>query len=108
LINTSSKTGPVNVNLTVHNVNNDIATHTADPGSSDNANHNKQQQTGQSMENTEGDKSNAEDSKTTQENNNDTPVLGSTVSKKKQYFPFWKILLILLVSYNYLFLFAVT
>jgi hypothetical protein len=31
---------------------------------------------------TEGDESNAEDSKTMQENNNDTPVLGSTVSKK--------------------------
>jgi hypothetical protein len=34
------------------------------------------------METTEEDESNAEDSKTTQENNNDTPVLGSTVSKK--------------------------
>ncbi len=107
LIDSSSETGAVTVHLTVHDVNNDVVTCTADPDSSDNARHNKQQQTGQSMETTEGDKSNAEDSKTTQENNNDMPVLGSTVSKK-QYFPFWKILLILLISYNYLFLFAVT
>jgi len=82
LIDTSSKTGAVTVNLTVHNVDNDVAIRTADPDSSDNARHDEQQQPGQSMETTEGDESNAEDSKTTQENNNDTPVLGSTVSKK--------------------------
>jgi hypothetical protein len=86
LINTSSKTGAVTVNLTVHNVDNDVATRTADPDSSDNACHDEQQQTRQSMETTEGDKSNAEDSKTMQENNNDTPVLGSTVSKKINIF----------------------
>jgi hypothetical protein len=82
LIDTSSKIGAVTVNLIVHNVNNDVATCTADPESSDNAHHNEQQQMGQSMETTEGDESNAEDSKTTQENNINTPVLGSTVSKK--------------------------
>jgi hypothetical protein len=90
LIDTSSKTGAVTVNLTVHNVDNNVATHTADPDSLDNACHDKQQQTGQSMETTEGDESNAEDSKTTQENNNDTPVLGSTVSKKNNIFHFGK------------------
>ncbi len=84
LIDTSSKTGAVTVYLTVHDVDNNVATHTADPDSLDNARHNKQQQTGQFMETTEGDKSNAEDSKTTQDNNNDMPVLGSTVSKKKK------------------------
>jgi hypothetical protein len=81
LIDTSSETGTVTVNPTVHNVNNNVATRTADPDSSDNARHGKQQQMRQSMGTTEGDKSNAEDSKTTQENNNNTPVLGSTVSK---------------------------
>jgi hypothetical protein len=81
LINTSSEPGTVTVKLTVPDVNNNVATHTADPDSSDNARHDKQQQMGQSMETTEGDKSNAEDSKTMQENNNNTP-LGSTVSKK--------------------------
>jgi hypothetical protein len=90
LINTSSKTGAVTVNLTVHDVNNDVATRTADPNSLDNARHNKQQQMGQSMETTEGDKSNAEDSKTTHENNINTPVLGSTVSKKNNIFHFAK------------------
>jgi hypothetical protein len=82
LIDTSSKTGAVTVNLTVHDVDNNVATCTADPDKSDNAHHNEQQQTGQSMETTEGDESNAEDSKTMQENNINTPVLGSTVSKK--------------------------
>ncbi len=82
LIYTSSKPGAVTVNLTVHDVDNNVATHTADPDSLENECHKKQQQTGQSMETTEGDESNAEDSKTMQENNNDTPVLGSTVSKK--------------------------
>jgi hypothetical protein len=82
LIDTSSKTGAVTVNLTVHDVDNHVATCTADPDSLDNAHHDKQQQTGQSMETTEGDKINAEDSKTTQENNINIPVLGSTVSKK--------------------------
>ncbi len=66
----------------MHNVDNNVATRTADPNSLNNARHDKQQQTGQSMETTEGDKSNAEDSKTTKENNINTPVLGSTVSKK--------------------------
>ncbi len=60
LINTSSKTGAVTVNLTVHNVDNNVATHTADPDSLDNARHNEQQQTEQSMETTEGEESNAE------------------------------------------------
>jgi hypothetical protein len=90
LIETSSKTGAVTVNLTVHDVDNNVATRTADPDSSDNARHDKQQQTGQSMETTEGDKSNAEDSKTMQENNINTPVLGSTVSKKNNIFHFGK------------------
>ncbi len=70
------------MNLTVHDVNNDVATRTADPNSSDYAHHDEQQKMGQSMENTEGDESNAEDSKTMQENNINTPVLGSKVSKK--------------------------
>jgi hypothetical protein len=86
LIDTSSKTGAVTVNLTVHDVDNNVATGTADPDSLDNACHDEQQQMGQSMETTEGDKSNAEDSKTTQENNINTPVLGSTVSIKKTIF----------------------
>jgi hypothetical protein len=90
LIDTSSGTGTVTVNLTVHDVDNNVATCTADPDSSDNARHNKQQQIEQSMETTEGDKSNAEDSKTTQENNNNTPVLGSTVSKENNIFHFGK------------------
>ncbi len=82
LIGTSSETGAVTVNLTVQDVDNNVATRTADPDSSDNARHDKQQQTGHSMETTEGGKSNTEDSETTQENNINTPVLGSTVSKK--------------------------
>jgi hypothetical protein len=90
LIDTSSKTGAVTVNLTVHNVDNNVVTRTADPGSSDNAHYDKQQQLGQSMETTEGYKSNAEDSKKTQENNINTPVLGSTVSKKNNIFHFGK------------------
>jgi hypothetical protein len=90
LINTSSETGAVTVNLTVHDVNKDVATRTADPNSSDYARHDKQQQMGQSMDTTEGDESNAEDSKTTQENNINTPVLGSTVSKKNNIFHFGK------------------
>jgi hypothetical protein len=56
MINTSSEKGAVTVNLTVHNVNNNVVTRTADPDSSDNARHDEQQQTGQSMETTEGDK----------------------------------------------------
>jgi hypothetical protein len=90
LIITSSKTGAVTVNLTVHDVDNNIATRTADPDSSDNACHNEQQQMGQSMETTEGDKSSAEDSETMQENNINTPVLGTTVSKKNNIFHFGK------------------
>jgi hypothetical protein len=90
LIDTSSETGTLTVNLTVHDVDNDVATRTADPDSSDNARHDEQQQMGQSMETTEGDESNAEDSKTTQENNINTPVLGSTVSKKNHIFHFGK------------------
>jgi hypothetical protein len=84
LIDTSSETSAVTVNLTVHDVDNNVATRTADPDSLDNARHNK------SMETTEGDKSNAEDSKTTQENNINMPVLGSTVSKKHNIFHFGK------------------
>jgi hypothetical protein len=106
LMDTSSKTGAVTVNLTVHDVNNIVATHTVDPNSLGNAHHDEQQQKGQSNMTTEGNESKAEDPKTTQENNISTPVLGSTVSKK-QHFSFWKILLILLISYNYLF-FTVT
>jgi hypothetical protein len=90
LIDTSSKTGAVTVNLTVHYVDNNVAACTADPNSSDNARHDKQQQTRQSMETTEGEESNAEDSKTMQENNINTPVLGSTVSKKNNIFHFGK------------------
>jgi hypothetical protein len=90
LINTSSETGAVTVNLTVHDADNNVATRTADPDSSDNAHHNEQQQTGQSMETTEGDKSNAEDSETTHENNINTPVLGTIVSKKNNIFHFGK------------------
>ncbi len=82
MINTSSKTGAVTVNLTVHDVDNNIATRTADPNSLDNAQHDDQQQMGQSMETTEEDESNTEDSKTMQANNNNTPVLESTVRKK--------------------------
>jgi hypothetical protein len=108
LIDTSSKTGAVTVNLTLHDVDNNVATRTADPNSSDNARHNKQQQRGQSMETTEGDKSNAEDSKTMQENNNDTPVLGSTVSKKNNVFHFGKYCLYYLSHIITFFLFAVT
>ncbi len=78
------------MSLTVHDVDNNVGTRTADPNSLDNARHNKQQQTGQSMETTEGDESNPEDSKTMQQNNNDTPVLGSTVSKKNNIFHFGK------------------
>ncbi len=90
MIDTLSETGAVTVNLTVHDDDNNKATCTADPDSLDNARHGKQQQTGQSMETTERDKSNAEDSKTMQENNNDTPVLGITVSKKNNIFHFGK------------------
>jgi hypothetical protein len=105
-MDTSSKTGAVTVNLTVHDVNSVVATCTVDPNSLGNARHEEQQQKRHSNKTTEGNKSNTEHPKTTQENNINTPVLGSTVSKK-QYFPFWKILLILLISYNYLF-FTVT
>ncbi len=82
LMDTSSKTGAVTVNLTVHDVNNIVATCTVDPNSLGNARHDKQQQKGQSNKTTDGNESNAEDPKTTQENNINTPVLGSTVSKK--------------------------
>ncbi len=108
LIDTSSETGAVTVNLTVHDVDNDVATRTADPDSSDNARHDEQQQMGQSVETTEGDESNAEDSKTTQENNNDTPVLGSTVRKKNNIFHFGKYCLYYLSHIITFFLFAVT
>jgi hypothetical protein len=80
LIDTDSKTGAVTLDLTVHDVDNDVATCTADPTSSGNACNDKQQQKGQSMETTEESKSNAEGSKTMQKKNINTPVLGSMVS----------------------------
>jgi hypothetical protein len=52
---------------------------------------NKQQQKQQSKETPEGNESNADNPKTP-ENNINTPVRKSTVSKK-QSFPFWKILI---------------
>jgi hypothetical protein len=80
LIDTASKTGAVTLDLSVHDVDNNVATRTADPDSSDNARNDKQQQKGQSMETTEESKSNAEGSKTMQKKNINTPLLGSTVS----------------------------
>ena len=80
LDNTSSKTGTV----TVHVVDNSVATCTADPDSSGNARHDKQQQKQQSKETTERNKSNADDPKTP-ENNINTPVRRSTVSKKTMF-----------------------
>ncbi len=77
LDDTSSKIGAV----TVHDFDNSVATCTADPNSSDNARHNKQQQKQQSKETTETNKSNADNPKTP-ENNINTPVRRSTVSKK--------------------------
>jgi hypothetical protein len=80
LDDTSSKTGTV----TVHDVDNSLATCTADPNSSGNAWHNEQQQKQQSKETTETNKSNADDPKTP-ENNINTPVRRSTVSKKTMF-----------------------
>jgi hypothetical protein len=85
---TESKTVAVNLDL---DANNNVATHTAGPKSSRNKRPVKQLQKEQLTN-------------TTEEDNFNTPVLGSTVSKKEQYFPFWKILLILIILYNYLFL----
>jgi hypothetical protein len=86
--NTESKTVAVTLDL---NADNNVGTHTAGPKSSRNKGPVKQLQKEQSTN-------------TTEEDNFSTPVLGSTVSKKKQYFPFWKILLVLIILYNYLFL----
>jgi hypothetical protein len=80
LDDTSSKTGTV----TVHNVNNSVATCTADPDNSGNARHDEQQQKQQSKETTERNESNADDPKTP-ENNINTPVHRSTVSKKTMF-----------------------
>jgi hypothetical protein len=82
LDDTSSKTGAV----TVHDVNNFVATCTADPDSLGNAQPDEQQQKQQSKETTESNESNADDPKMA-ENNIKTPVCRSTVSKK-QCFPF--------------------
>ncbi len=86
--NTESETVAVTLDL---NANNNVATHTAGPKSSRNKHPVEQLRKEQSTN-------------TTEEDNFSTPVLRSTVSKKKQYFPFWKILLVLIISYNYLFL----
>ncbi len=86
--NIESKTVAVTLDL---DANNNVATHTAGPKSSRNKRPIEQLQKEQSMN-------------TTEEDNFSTPVLGSTVSEKKQYFPFWKILLVLIILYNYLFL----
>jgi hypothetical protein len=64
LDDTSSKTGAV----TVQDVNNSMALCTADPNSSGNAQHDKQQQKQQSKETTERNKSNADDPKTPENN----------------------------------------
>ena len=69
---TESKTVAVTLDL---DANNNVATHTAGPKSSRNKHPIKQLQKEQSTNTTEEDYFN-------------TPVLGSTVSKKKQYFPF--------------------
>ena len=87
LDDTSSKTGAV----TVHDVDNSMATCTADPDSSGNAQPDEQQQEQQSKETTESNESNADDPKMP-ENITKTPVCRSTVSKK-QCFPIWKILI---------------
>jgi hypothetical protein len=87
LNDTSCKTGTV----TVHNVDNFVATCTADPDSSGNAQPDKQQQEQQSKETTESNESNADDPKMP-ENITKTPVGRSTVNKK-QCFPIWKILI---------------
>ncbi len=84
---TESKTVAVTLDL---DADNNVATHTAGPKSSRNKRPFEQLQKEQSTN-------------TTEEDNFSTPVLGSRVSKKTQYFPFWKILLILIISYNYLF-----
>jgi hypothetical protein len=80
LDDTSSKTGTV----TVHDVDNSAATCTADPDNLGNAWHNKQQQKQQSKETTERNKSNSDNSKML-ENNINTPVHRSTVSKKTMF-----------------------
>jgi hypothetical protein len=76
----SNKTGTV----TVHNIDNSVATCTADPNSSGNARHDEQQQKQQSKETTERNESNADDPKTP-ENNINTPVRRSTVCKKTMF-----------------------
>jgi hypothetical protein len=81
LDNTSSKTGAV----TVHNVDNSVATCLTDPDSLGNAWHDKQQQKQQSKETTERNKSNADNPKTP-ENKINAPVRRSTVSKKTMFF----------------------
>ncbi len=85
---TESKTVAVTLDL---DADNNVATHTAGPKSSRKKRPVEQLQKEQLTN-------------TTEEDNFSTPVLGSKVSKKKQYFAFWKILLILIISYNYLFL----
>ncbi len=85
---TESKTVAVTLDL---NADNNVTTHTAGPKSSRNKCPVEQLQKEQSTN-------------TTEEDNFNMLVLGSTVSKKKQYFPFWKILLILIILYNYIFL----
>jgi hypothetical protein len=87
LDNTSCETGAV----TVHDVNNFVATCTADPDSSGNAQPDKQQQEQPSKETTESNESNADDPKMP-EYITKTPVRRSTVSKK-QCFTIWKILI---------------
>ncbi len=84
---TSCETGAV----TVHDVDNFVATCTADPNSLGNAQPDKQQQKQQSKEITERKESNADNPKMP-ENITKTPVRRSTVSKK-QCFPIWKILI---------------
>ncbi len=56
--------------VTVHDVNNSMATCTADPDSLGNARHDKQQQKQQSKETTERNESNADDPKTPENNIN--------------------------------------
>ena len=87
LDDTSCETGAV----TVHDVDNFVATCTADPDSLGNAQPDKQQQEQQSKETTESNQSNADDPKMP-ENITKMPVRRSTVSKK-QCFPIWKILI---------------
>jgi hypothetical protein len=78
---TTSKTSALTVDLTMHDVKKSVATFTANPDSSGNACHDEQQQKEQSRETKERNESNTEDPKM-QENNINTGVRGSTVSKK--------------------------